>query len=257
MVPIVKQLCPPERYGIKCPVERKPRFIVVHNTGDGASAANEVAYMINRPEEISFHEAVDDKEIRQGLPFDRNAWASGDGWGDGNIYGIHIEICYSNYVEDNTSLSPKEIYEKFAVAEENAAEHIASLLKEYGWGMDKVTKHQDYDGKYCPHRTLDLGWGRFLKMIEKYYEEDEEMTDEKFAEFMERYKKRQAEKPAGKWAEGNIEKVKEQGIMTGDGNGNFRPQSSITRQEVATVAANILGKLEAVLDKLEVGNEKI
>lgn len=80
--------------------------------------------------------------------------------------------------------------------------------------------------------------------------EDEEMTDEKFAEFMERYKKRQAEKPAGKWAQANIEKVKEQGIMTGDGNGNFRPQSSITRQEVATVAANILGKLEA-------GNEKI
>ena len=37
--------------------------------------------------------------------------------------------------------------------------------KERGWGIDKVTKHQDYSGKYCPHRTLDMGWERFLNMI--------------------------------------------------------------------------------------------
>ena len=48
--------------------------------------------------------------------------------------GIHIEICYS------LSGGPK-----FAAAEKNAAEFIASLLQQYGWGVDKVTKHQDYD----------------------------------------------------------------------------------------------------------------
>ena len=40
------------------------------------------------------------------------------------------------------------------------------ILKRYGWGVDKVTKHQDYTNKYCPHRTLDMGWNRFIKMIE-------------------------------------------------------------------------------------------
>ena len=43
---------------------------------------------------------------------------------------------------------------------------IADILKRYGWGVDRVTKHQDYNGKYCPHRTLDAGWDRFIKMIE-------------------------------------------------------------------------------------------
>jgi len=166
MVPIVKQLCPESRYSIKCPYTRTPQFIVVHNTGNDAPATNEVAYMINRPEEVSFHVAVDDKEIRQALPFDRNAWASGDGQGRGNMYGIHIEICYS--------LSGGV---RFTQAEKNAAEYIASLLKQYDWGMDRVTKHQGYDGKYCPHRTLDMGWQRFLNMIEQYLKEDNDMTE--------------------------------------------------------------------------------
>lgn len=154
MVPIVQQLCPSNRYSIKCPYTRTPTRIVVHNTANDAPAANEITYMINRPEEISFHYAIDDKEIRQGIPLDRNAWASGDGRGTGNMYGIHIEICYS--------LSGGS---KFTKAEQNAAEFIASLLKQYGWGIDKVTKHQDYDGKYCPHRTLDMGWSRFVNMV--------------------------------------------------------------------------------------------
>ena len=41
---------------------------------------------------------------------------------------------------------------------------------ERGWGIDRVKKHQDFSGKYCPHRTLDLGWERFLKMVESYME---------------------------------------------------------------------------------------
>lgn len=166
MVPIVKQLCPESRFSIKCPYTRAPRFIVVHNTANDAPAVNEVTYMINRGDEVSFHAAADDKEIRLGLPYDRNAWASGDGLGQGNMYGIHIEICYS--------LSGGE---RFIKAEQNAAEYIAGLLRQYGWGLDKVTKHQDYDGKYCPHRTLDLGWQRFKTMIKTFLEEGPELTE--------------------------------------------------------------------------------
>ena len=44
---------------------------------------------------------------------------------------------------------------------------MARILKTKGWGINKVKKHQDWSGKYCPHRTLDLGWNRFLKMVEK------------------------------------------------------------------------------------------
>ena len=112
--------------------------------------------MIRNNNEVSFHYAVDDKDVVQGIPENRNAWHAGDGGnGKGNREGIAIEICYS-----------KSGGSKFTKAEENAVELIVDILKRYGWGVDKVTKHKDYSGKYCPHRTLDLGWERFLKMIE-------------------------------------------------------------------------------------------
>ena len=172
---IVKKLCPQERYDIKCPYLREPDRIVVHNTANDAPAANEISYMINRPEEVSFHFAADDTEVVQGLPLERNAWASGDGLGAGNLRGIHVEICYS-----------KSGGERFQRAEENAARLIAELLKERGWGLDRVTKHQDYDGKYCPHRTLDLGWERFLKMVKKYLEQEDNVDYNTFKRYMDR-----------------------------------------------------------------------
>lgn len=154
MVNIVKQIVPENKYNIKCPYEMTPTRIVVHNTANDATARNEISYMTNNNNETSFHYAVDDKEIVQGLPLDRNGWHSSDGNGKGNREGIAIEICYSKSGGD-----------RFIKAEENAVDLIVYLLKKYNWGIDRVTKHQDYCGKYCPHRTLDMGWDRFIKMI--------------------------------------------------------------------------------------------
>ena len=158
---IVKNLVSESKYSVKCPYAMTPEFIVVHNTANDASAQNEVKYMISNNNQVSFHFAVDDKEIVQGLPLDRNAWACGDGAnGKGNRKGIQIEICYS-----------KSGGVRFENAEKNAAKFIAQLLKERGWGVDKVKKHQDFSNKYCPHRTLDKGWASFVNMIKDYLNE--------------------------------------------------------------------------------------
>ncbi len=134
-----------------------PQYITIHNTANDASAANEIAYMLRNNMEISYHFAVDDKEVIQGVPTDRNAWHCGDGNGNGNRKSIGVEICYSK--------SGGERYDK---AETLAVKFIAKLLKERGWGIDRVKKHQDWSGKYCPHRILSEGrWGAFLKAIEK------------------------------------------------------------------------------------------
>ena len=152
---IIKNLVSTSKYNIKCPYSMNAEFIVVHNTANDASAKNEIAYMIGNNNQVSFHYAIDDKEIVQGIPENRNAWHAGDGGsGKGNRKGLSIEICYS-----------KSGGSRFIEAEKLAAKFIASKLKEKGWGIDKVTKHQDYSGKYCPHRTLDMGWQRFLNMI--------------------------------------------------------------------------------------------
>lgn len=150
--------CPTSKYPIKCPYEMKPEYITVHNTYNDASAMSEVSYMIGRPEKVSFHAAVDNYRIVTGLPFNRSAFHAGDGkTGTGNRKTIGIEICYS-----------KSGGKRFEEAENLAAEYIAYLLKKYGWGIERVKKHQDWSGKYCPHRTLDLGWQRFLNKVRSY-----------------------------------------------------------------------------------------
>lgn len=159
MVKIRQNLMPSSLYSWKSPYSMTPTRIVVHNTANDASAENEIKFM-NKSKaqggvQSSYHYAVDDKEAVQGLPENRNGFHAGDGSGKGNRQGIAIEICYSKSGGD-----------RFAKAEENAVELIVDILKRYGWGIDKVTKHQDYANKYCPHRTLDLGWDRFIKMIQ-------------------------------------------------------------------------------------------
>lgn len=158
MVKITKQICPETKWNIKCPYNMTPIGITVHNTANDASARNEIAYMTNNDYETSFHYAVDDKEAVQGLPLDRNGWHASDGNGTGNRKTIAIEICYS-----------KSGGSRFDKAEENAAELIASLCKEYGWTINNVKRHYDYapNKKYCPHRTMDKGWARFLNMVQE------------------------------------------------------------------------------------------
>ena len=157
MINIVKQIVPQSKYSIKCPYSMTPVGITVHNTANDASARNEIANMTNNNSEISFHFAVDDKEAVQGIELNRNAWHASDGrFGTGNRKTIAIEICYS-----------KSGGNRFIKAEQNAVELIVYLMKQYGWGIERVKRHYDYapNKKYCPHRTMNMGWDRFLNMI--------------------------------------------------------------------------------------------
>ncbi|MGE7988971.1 peptidoglycan recognition protein family protein [Lysinibacillus fusiformis] len=155
---------PSSKYSIKAPYTMAPQYITVHNTANDAPAANEISYMIGNNNQVSYHVAVDDKEVIQAVPFNRNAWHCGDGGGStdpnalkkGNRLSIGIEICYS-----------KSGGVRYGVAEENAVQYIAKLLKQNGWGIERVKKHQDWNGKYCPHRILaEDRWNSFLKRIE-------------------------------------------------------------------------------------------
>ena len=152
-----QNMVPASKYSIKCPyVMNDAQYITIHNTSNSASADAEVRYMISNNNQTSYHVCVDEKEVIQAIPFNRNAWHAGDGAsGTGNRKSIGIEIARST---GDANL--------FAQAEQNCAEYVAKLLKERGWGIDRVKRHKDWSGKNCPHKTMEKGWQRFLNMIQ-------------------------------------------------------------------------------------------
>ncbi|MDV6367405.1 N-acetylmuramoyl-L-alanine amidase C-terminal domain-containing protein [Bacillus cereus] len=152
---ITKKLVDPSKYGTKCPYTMKPKYITVHNTYNDATAENEVNYMISNNNEVSFHVAVDDKKAIQGIPWERNAWACGDGNRSGNRESISVEICYSKSGGD-----------RYYKAEDNAVDVVRQLMSMYNIPIENVRTHQSWSGKYCPHRMLDEGrWGAFIQKV--------------------------------------------------------------------------------------------
>lgn len=134
--------------------------ITIHNTGNPSSfAANERAWLTNpsNARTASFHIAVDEREAVECIPLNENAWHSGDGSGakSGNRTSIGIEICESG---------------NYAKTLDNAATLVASMLKERGWGVDRLRRHYDWSGKICPRLMYDggawTGWGLFKAAVQ-------------------------------------------------------------------------------------------
>lgn len=200
---IVQNLVTPDQYEIKCPYEMKPEFYVVHNTDNDAPAQNEIAYMKRRPEKVSFHYAIDDQEVVQGILENRSAFHAGDGrYGDGNRCGIGIEICYS--------MSGGE---RFDNAEINAAKFIAQGLHEKGWDLNRVKRHYDFDGKNCPARTMANGWLRFLGMIQAELDKINNIEEE------EDMKKFNTIAEVPEYAKATIQRLIDTGLLKGTGEG--------------------------------------
>lgn len=143
---IITNYIPVSLYPLKATYPMTPEYITIHNTANDATAINEIAFMTRNTAATSYHVAIDDKHAVQAIPFTRNGWHAGDGQGAGNRKSIGIEICYS---ESGGT--------KYANAEANAIDYIARLLKQYGWGLDRVKWHRDWSGKKCPHRIIDEG----------------------------------------------------------------------------------------------------
>lgn len=143
---IINNYIPTSLYPLKATYPMTPEYITIHNTANDATATNEIAFMTRNTAATSYHVAIDDKNAVQAIPFTRNSWHAGDGQGAGNRKSIGIEICYS-----------KSGGQRYVDAEANAVDYIARLLRQYGWGIDRVKWHRDWSGKKCPHRIIEEG----------------------------------------------------------------------------------------------------
>lgn len=133
--------------------------ITIHNTGNpDSNAKGERAWLTNpsNDRQASYHIVVDEREAIECLPLNENAWHAGDGAnGPGNRKSIGIEICESG---------------DYAKTLANAAQLVAKMLKERGWGVDRLRRHFDWSGKICPRLMYDsgkwTGWMEFKAAVD-------------------------------------------------------------------------------------------
>ncbi len=167
------------------------KYIVIHNTGNygvesDAQAHN--AYLhaqaaMSDPRKASWHYTVDDEVVYYHIPDNESAWHASDGtFGDGNYYGIGIEICVNGFPETYSGAKYEAWLVQFKKALDNSAKLTASLIKKYGLTADAIKQHYDFapDKKNCPmqmrynsstgtfeRHTGDM-WLYFLDKVDEY-----------------------------------------------------------------------------------------
>lgn len=168
--------------------------LTIHSTGNRESSARNERMWLDTPtnrRDASWHYVVDENTIIQAIPEAEEAWHAG--YSHGNKYSIGIEICESG--DRRKTL-------------ENAAEFLAGKLKGYGWGTDKIKKHQDWSGKNCPRILIDnacvvggMDWDWFVGRVEDSLKGEEEMVEKRYQTL--------AEVP--EWGKKTIEKMVKEG----------------------------------------------
>lgn len=134
------------------------------------------------------------------------------------------------------------------------------VFDKYDKWVAQYYKECQYDGPYgmwqytngwvIGGRNFDGNWAykdypSIIKAMngEKEPEKEEpDLTKEEVKKIarqeIEDYLAERGKKPVATWAQEAVDYVKAEGLMVGDADGSFRPQSFITRQEVATVLKN-------------------
>lgn len=137
-----------------------PETITIHNTGNtDSSAAAERAWLTNpsNTRQASFHVAVDERKAIECIPLTEHAWHSGDGSEprSGKMTSIGVEMCESG---------------NYAQTLANEAELVAGMLRERGWGIDRLRRHYDWSGKICPRLMYAggkwTGWSTFKSAVQ-------------------------------------------------------------------------------------------
>ena len=138
--------------------------VTIHNTdwitvAEGTTPAEQYtrATVNGNMNDVRVHFYVDDTCAWQNLPLSLSGWHAADQDGDGNRRTIAIECIMGRDYMDRDKKS-----------EDNAARLAATLLRQYGFGIDRLYTHQHwYSGKYCPAYILPH-WEDFKKKAEGY-----------------------------------------------------------------------------------------
>ncbi len=156
---ITKRFLSWEKQGQKCPFSMTPEYITIHEIRSNQSADTVARVVSNNFGNIGAHFFVDEKDVIQIIPCDRNAFACGDGAeGTGNTCSISIEICRVEAKND-------ELYYR---AVGNALELTKMLMKQYHITHENVVRHYDWTQANCPRRMMRENlWQTFKQQLQE------------------------------------------------------------------------------------------
>lgn len=196
------------------------KYLVVHYTGnDGDTAAANAQYYRNAEIRASAHYFVDDYEVYCSVPDLTIAWAvGGKKWADcektggGKLYGavtntnsISIELCDTR---------GDGVYGASEETLENAAGLARMLMEKYSIPLENVVRHFDVTGKHCPAYMMD---------------------EEAWNAFKNRLVSPSLDNIPSPAHEAGVKWCVEQGILTGNHQGNLMLSKPITRQQFCTM----------------------
>ena len=119
------------------------------------------------------------------------------------------------------------------------AQYYSECQYKGAYGIWQYTSTWSIGGK-----KFDGNWAYkdYLALVRAMDKEEPELTEAEVKKIarqeIEAYFNELAKKPVSNWAKEAVEFVQAEGLMNGDADGNFRPQSFITRQEEAAVLMN-------------------
>ena len=205
----MKKPCNPANYTQKNRAETK--YIVVHYTANkGDTAKNNADYFAREKVGASAHFFVDENEIWESVPETDVAWHCGAKQYKHsecrNANSIGVEIC----MNDKTGKVRQGSID-------NAVKLVRTLMQRYGIPADRVLRHHDVTGKYCPAPMVDNPdlWRAFKnKLTGVEQEEDADM----------KVYKHTTEMPD--WAQSTFYRLIDAGIVKVDAKGEISVQES-------------------------------
>lgn len=259
---IIKQLLTPYNYTDRPTGSRQIKYIVWHYFGGLGTAQAVAQYFASRYLGASAHYAVDESDTVWQSVLDKDvAWHCGtsgryDHPDCRNANSIGIEIRPGKIDRGSIQASDRDWY-ILPEAEAHAIELTRYLMKRYNIPADHVIRHYDVTHKYCPRPYLgddvnayygttgNAQWERIQAILNG--KEELDMTKEELLSVA-----GTGDHPS-EWAREATTRVKENGIVNGDGAGNYGWDRPVTREAQAVMMCNledhIMSEIKAYIDE--------
>lgn len=179
---------------------KRPEYIVIHYTSNqGDTAKNNADYFSQEKVGASAHYFCDENEIWQSVKDTDTAWHCGAKTyrhpDCRNANSIGVEICMND---------KKGNVRQGSIA--TAAELVRYLMQRYSVPVDRVIRHYDVTGKYCPGPMVDdpALWAAFKQSLTQT--EDDSVRYKYYDDMPD-------------WAKPTVSKLVKKGYLKGEGGG--------------------------------------